>query len=88
MAGSVQTIPVPETMSRPLRLPRALTLILRFCRRKPLGAIGAVIVVGLIVMAAFADRIAPYSYASSARSRGGPPFLTVESGGARATSET
>ncbi len=67
MAGSVQTIPVPETLPRPLRLPRALALILRFCWRKPLGAIGAVIVVALIVMAVFADRIAPYSYDDSIR---------------------
>ncbi len=67
MAGSVQTIPVPETLPRPLRLPHALALILRFCRRKPLGAIGAVIVVALIVMAVFADRIAPYSYDDSIR---------------------
>jgi peptide/nickel transport system permease protein len=65
MAKSVQTIPVSETLPPPLRLPGALALALRFCRRKPLGAIGAVIVVGLIVMAAFADRIAPYSYDDS-----------------------
>ncbi len=67
MAGSVQTILVPETLPRPLRLPRALAQILRFCRRKPLGAIGAMIVVGLIVMTAFADRIAPYPYDESVR---------------------
>ena len=65
MANSVQTIPVSETLPPPLRLPGALALALRFSRRKPLGAIGAVIVVGLIVMAAFADRIAPYSYDDS-----------------------
>ena len=73
MAGSVQTIPVPETLPRPLRLPHALALILRFCRRKPLGAIGAVIVVALIVMAVFADRIAPYSYDDSIRGAGMKP---------------
>jgi len=67
MANSVETIPVREALPRPLRLPRALTLILRFCRRKPLGAIGAAIVVGLIVIAAFADRIAPYPYDESVR---------------------
>jgi peptide/nickel transport system permease protein len=38
---------------------------LRFCRRKPLGAIGAVIILALLVMALFADRIAPYSYDQS-----------------------
>ena len=34
----------------------------RFIRRKPLGALGAVIVVVMLVMAAFAERIAPYGY--------------------------
>jgi peptide/nickel transport system permease protein len=67
MTNSVEIIPVPETLPRPLGLPRALALTLRFCRRKPLGAIGAVIVVGLIVMAAFAARIAPYQYDDSIR---------------------
>jgi peptide/nickel transport system permease protein len=41
--------------------------VLRFTRRKPLGAIGAVIVLALLVMAIFADRIAPYSYDESIR---------------------
>src|SRR5712692_1974303 len=76
MANSVETIPVREALPRPLRLPRALTLILRFCRRKPLGAIGAAIVVGLIVIAAFADRIAPYPYDESVRgARMTPPSV-------------
>jgi peptide/nickel transport system permease protein len=34
----------------------------RFCRRKPLGAAGGLIVVGLVALALFADRIAPYDY--------------------------
>lgn len=34
----------------------------RFCRRKPLGAVGALIVLGLLLAAAFADLIAPYSF--------------------------
>ena len=65
MANSVQTVRLPQTLRRPLRVPRFLVAVLRFCRRKPLGAIGAVLVVGLIVMAVFADRIAPYSYDES-----------------------
>lgn len=65
MADSVQTIAAPEAPPRPLPQPRALFLVLRFGRRKPLGAIGAVIVVGLTVMAAFAGVIAPYSYDDS-----------------------
>jgi peptide/nickel transport system permease protein len=34
----------------------------RFCRRKPLGAAGGLIVVGLVLLALFANRIAPYDY--------------------------
>jgi peptide/nickel transport system permease protein len=67
MADSSQSISLPETVSGPLRRPRPVVLVLRFCRRKPLGAIGGVIVIGLIVMACFADRIAPYTYDESVR---------------------
>jgi len=42
MADAADTIAVPETRVRPWRLPRAVGLTLRFCGRKPLGAIGAV----------------------------------------------
>ena len=42
-------------------------LVLRFVRRKPLGAIGGVIVLALLVMAVFAGQIAPYSYDQSIR---------------------
>jgi peptide/nickel transport system permease protein len=34
----------------------------RFCRRKPLGALGAVIILVLLVMAGFAEWIAPYTF--------------------------
>jgi len=34
----------------------------RFCRRKPLGALGGVMVVAMLIMALGADWIAPYSY--------------------------
>src|SRR5260370_26819408 len=34
----------------------------RFARRKPLGVIGGVIVVAMLVMAAFAEQIAPYRF--------------------------
>jgi len=50
-----------------VRRPRPLDIVVRFCRRKPLGAIGAVIVLALILMAVFADRIAPYSYDETIR---------------------
>jgi peptide/nickel transport system permease protein len=46
----------------------------RFCRRKPLGALGGLIVVGLIVIAVFADRIARYDYDETiAGARMNPP---------------
>ena len=44
----------------PLR--RALAALGWFCRRKPLGALGAFIVLALLLMAGFAEWIAPYAY--------------------------
>ncbi|MBI2525664.1 MAG: ABC transporter permease [Candidatus Rokubacteria bacterium] len=38
-----------------------------FCRRKPLGALGAVVVLGMIAMALFAHWIAPYAYDETIR---------------------
>jgi peptide/nickel transport system permease protein len=46
----------------PNRLAAVLTALWQFCRRKPLGALGGVIVVGLLIMAVFAPWIAPYQY--------------------------
>jgi peptide/nickel transport system permease protein len=46
---------------------RALVAVGRFVRRKPLGAVGGVIVVAMLVMAAFAERIAPYAYDQTIR---------------------
>jgi peptide/nickel transport system permease protein len=40
---------------------------LRFARRKPLGALGGLIVVAMLVMAVFAERIAPYGYDETVR---------------------
>jgi peptide/nickel transport system permease protein len=65
MADAAHTLTVPEPLPRAWRFPRSLGLVLRFCRRKPLGAIGALIIVALLVMAVFANRIAPYSYDES-----------------------
>jgi peptide/nickel transport system permease protein len=55
-------LPVRQPVSRPLGLPHAVALVGQLARRKPLGAIGALIVVGLILLAIFADQIAPYAY--------------------------
>ena len=49
----------------------------RFARRKPLGAIGAAIVLAMLLMALFAERIAPYGYDETIRgARMKPPSLT------------
>src|SRR6059036_16784 len=52
---------------RSVALARALRGVGRFARRKPLGAPGALIVVAMLVMAAFAERIAPYDYDETVR---------------------
>jgi peptide/nickel transport system permease protein len=63
MANHVEALPRPGLSERPARQAPALRATAwRFCRRKPLGALGGVIVVGLLVMAVFAPWIAPYSY--------------------------
>jgi peptide/nickel transport system permease protein len=61
--------PIEVELPRPWRsaaraksVRRALAGVGRFCRRKPLGAVGAVIVLVLLVMAGFAEWIAPYAY--------------------------
>lgn len=76
MANSVETLPVPEALARPWRLPALVGFVLRFARRKPLGAIGGLIVLALLVMTVFADRIAPYPYdASIGGARMKPPSV-------------
>ncbi len=51
-----------RTGARARSMRQALTGVGRFCRRKPLGAVGALIVLVLLVMAGFAEWIAPYAY--------------------------
>ena len=73
MAKAVE-IPVSQPVPQPLRVPNAAVRVGRLALRKPLGAIGALIVVALILLAAFADQIAPYSYDQSiAGARMRPP---------------
>jgi peptide/nickel transport system permease protein len=45
----------------------AVRALARFARRKPLGALGGVIVGAMLVMAVFAERIAPYGYDDTIR---------------------
>ena len=81
---------IPESVTRPAVAPAkpaldarrisvgvgALRSVGRFTRRKPLGALGALIVIALLVMAAFAERIAPYSYDDTIRgARMKPPSV-------------
>jgi peptide/nickel transport system permease protein len=44
-----------------------MALVARFCRRKPLGALGGLIVAGLLAMALFARWIAPHDYDETIR---------------------
>jgi peptide/nickel transport system permease protein len=44
-----------------------LAAVGRFARRKPLGALGAAIVLAMLLMAAFAEHIAPYGYDETIR---------------------
>jgi peptide/nickel transport system permease protein len=63
MANHVEALPRPRLAARrPRQAPAALVAAWRFCRRKPLGALGGLIVVGLLIMAVFAPWIAPYTY--------------------------
>ncbi|MEX2145595.1 MAG: ABC transporter permease [Candidatus Rokuibacteriota bacterium] len=55
----------PEARARAGGLRRVLAATWRFCRRKPLGALGAVVIVVLLLMAGFAEWIAPYSFDES-----------------------
>jgi peptide/nickel transport system permease protein len=74
VAQTIETVPVPAPLPRAWRLPRALGDALRLGRRKPLGAVGALIVLALLVMAVFAGQLAPYAYDESiAGARMKPP---------------
>src|SRR5262245_45887813 len=67
MANGIEAVATAQTFPRrrTARLPSALVGLLRFCRRKPLGALGGLCVLALLVMAAGADVIAHYPYDQS-----------------------
>jgi len=52
----------PAAIRRASAFRRALTALMRFARGKPFGAMGAVVILALLVMALFAEWIAPYTY--------------------------
>ena len=53
---------IKDKSGSPNRNAAALAALWRFCRHKPLGALGGFIVLGLLIMAVFAPWIAPYQY--------------------------
>src|SRR5439155_11905352 len=74
LPGVVVGSPVRAERSR---WTNAVILVGRFMRQKPLGAIGGVIVVSMLLMAVFAERIAPYGYDETIRgARMKPPSFT------------
>ena len=74
MANHVEVIAPPETLKRTWALPRAVRAVLLFCRRKPLGAFGGLLVLTMLSMAAGADWLAHYPYDQSiAGARMKPP---------------
>jgi peptide/nickel transport system permease protein len=65
MVDRVETVPLSgydRVTPRPRRLGRMSKALLHFIRAKPLGALGGGFVVLMIVLAIFADVIAPYDY--------------------------
>ncbi len=50
----------PVEEKTPFALPRVLGLVLKYARRKPLGAVGAVLVLAFILIAVFSPLISPF----------------------------
>lgn len=64
MASGSSTSTIELGWERPIEPPRAIRIlrtILRFARRKPLGFLGLILIVILIVVAVFAPQLAPYA---------------------------
>ena len=57
----------PAGARRRAAVVRGVRALGRFTRRKPLGAVGGVIVIAMLIMAAFAEQIAPYRYDETVR---------------------
>src|SRR5689334_5977950 len=73
MAKAVETLAAHPAPPRAWRM-TGVRGVPRFARDKPLGAVGGVIVLGLLIMAVFAGEIAPYAYDQSiAGARMKPP---------------
>jgi peptide/nickel transport system permease protein len=74
MANHVEAMAAAQPVSHASLVPRSLRAVALFCRRKPLGAVGGIIVLVMLVMAFGADWIAHYPYDQSiAGARMKPP---------------
>jgi len=62
-----RTGPAKPALERDSAMWRGCRAVAWFCRRKPLGAVGGVIVLAMLVMAVFAEHIAPYQYDETIR---------------------
>lgn len=67
MANHVETIPSRSVAREPGGLPRPMAALWLFCRRKPVGAVGGLIVAAMLITAVFAPWIAPYDYDETVR---------------------
>lgn len=67
MASHVETIFASEILRRSRPIRRLVRTGWRFSLRKPLGALGALLVLAMLVIALGADWIAPYSYDEAIR---------------------
>jgi peptide/nickel transport system permease protein len=66
----------PAVSARRATGPDIVSSIVQFCRRKPLGAFGAVLIVLFLVLALGAQWLAPYPYDAAVATRLLPPSLT------------
>jgi peptide/nickel transport system permease protein len=67
MANHVEVLPAPLVLQPPGRFTRAALAMWHFCRRKPLGAFGGILVALMIGTALFANVIAPRAYDETIR---------------------
>jgi peptide/nickel transport system permease protein len=67
VANRVDSLPAPLALRERGRAGRVLGAVWRFCRHKPLGAVGGLIVLVMLVMALGANWIAPYPYDETIR---------------------
>jgi peptide/nickel transport system permease protein len=73
VAPLTHATPTPPVVQTPSRLRR----LLRLMRSKPLGTLGALIILGMLILAVFAEEIAPYHYNKThIRDRLKPPSRT------------